>query len=107
MLQAPGFDGLSFDLLPFHQDDPAASECDVGWCEVVEALVVALVIVVRDEGLDPGFEITRQVIVLEQDAVLQGLMPALDLALGLRMVGARPISDRSMRNSRRSFSLHE
>ncbi len=48
---------------------------------------MALVIVVRDEGLDPGLEITRQVVVLEQDAVLQRLMPSLDLFLGLRMIG--------------------
>ena len=32
------------------------------------------------------FEIARQVIVVEQDAVLERLMPALDLALGLRMI---------------------
>ena len=45
-------------------------------------------IVVRDEGLDLGFEITGQVVVLEQDAFLQGLMPSLDLSLGLRMIGS-------------------
>jgi DNA-binding transcriptional LysR family regulator len=43
-------------------------------------------IVVGDEGGDLGFEITRQVIVLEQDTVLERLMPALDLALGHRMI---------------------
>jgi hypothetical protein len=46
-----------------------------------------LVVVVIDEPADAGFEIARQVIVFQQDAVLQGLMPALDLALGLRMIG--------------------
>jgi len=49
--------------------------------------VVAPVIVVLDEVADVGFEIAGQVIVFKQDAVLQGLMPALDLALGLRMMG--------------------
>ena len=44
-------------------------------------------IVVLDEGLDLPFEIAGQVVVLEQDAVLERLMPALDLALGLGMVG--------------------
>ncbi len=48
--------------------------------------MVALVIVVVDEGFDLGFEIARQEVVFQQDAVLQGLMPALNLTLGLRMI---------------------
>ena len=40
-----------------------------------------------DEGFDLGFEITWQEVVFQQDAVLQGLMPTLDLALGLGMIG--------------------
>ena len=43
-------------------------------------------IVVFDESADLPLEIARQVIVVEQDAVLQRLMPTFDLALGLRMV---------------------
>jgi hypothetical protein len=41
---------------------------------------------VFDEGFDLGFKITKQEVVFQQDAVLQGLMPSLDLALGLRVV---------------------
>ena len=41
-----------------------------------------------NEGVDLGLEIAWQVVVLEQDAVLQRLMPALDLALGLGMEGS-------------------
>jgi hypothetical protein len=48
--------------------------------------VISQVIVVGDEGRDLGFEIARQVIVLEQDAVLERLMPALDISLGHRMI---------------------
>ena len=48
--------------------------------------MVALVIVVIDEGCDLGFEIAGQEIVFQPDAVLQGLMPMLDLARGLRMI---------------------
>jgi hypothetical protein len=44
-------------------------------------------VVVLDEGSDPGFEITRQEVVFEQDAILQRLVQALDLALGLGMAG--------------------
>ena len=39
-----------------------------------------------DEGVDLPFEIVRQIIVVEQNAVLQGLMPTLDLPLGLWMI---------------------
>ena len=37
-------------------------------------------IVVLDEALDAGVEITGQEVVLQQDAVLQGLMPTSPLA---------------------------
>ena len=50
-------------------------------------IVVAGVIVVADEGRDLPFEFAWQVVVVEQDAVLERLMPALDLALCLRVVG--------------------
>ena len=51
-------------------------------------------IVVLDEARDLGFEITGQVIVLEQNAVLERLVPALDLALGLGMERSAPdVSD--------------
>ena len=43
-------------------------------------------VVVIDEGFDLSFEITRQEVVFQQDAVLQGLMPTFDLALGLGMI---------------------
>jgi hypothetical protein len=42
-----------------------------------------LVVVVIDEGFDLGLKITGQEVVFQQDAVLQCLMPAFDLALGL------------------------
>jgi hypothetical protein len=48
--------------------------------------VIAQVNVIGDEGLDLGFEITRQVIVLKQDTVLDCLMPTLDLALCHRII---------------------
>ena len=48
---------------------------DVGWCLVPEALVVALVAIVLDDGGYPLLERAGEVIVLEQDAVLEGLVP--------------------------------
>jgi hypothetical protein len=85
MVQAPEFDGLSFDPFSSQQDGLPASEGDVGWGEIIEALVITPVVVSLDEGRDLGFAIAGQEVVLQQDAVLERLMPALDLALCLRM----------------------
>jgi hypothetical protein len=63
MLQAAVGNGLSFDPLSFCQDGWTASEVDVGWGEIVDALVVTPMIVVGDEGFDLGFEIAGQVVV--------------------------------------------
>ena len=42
-------------------------------------------VVVLDKGGNLRLEIARQLVVFEQDAVPERLMPTLDLALGLRM----------------------
>jgi hypothetical protein len=49
------FDGLAFDLLSHVQNVLSASEVDIGWRQVVQAFVVALVIVVVDEASDCAF----------------------------------------------------
>src|SRR5262249_61230691 len=51
MLQATVGDSLSFDPLSLDQDGGAASEVDVGWGEIVDALVVTAVVV---GGGQPG-----------------------------------------------------
>lgn len=83
MKQASRFDGLSFDLFSLFQNGLAPSEVYVGGCEILQALVVSSVVVVIDKCVDLLSEITRQVVVFQQDAVLQSLVPPLDLALGL------------------------
>ena len=85
MVQASVLDGLSFDPFSFKQDGLTAPEVNIGRGEIGDALMVSQVIVVGDEAADVGFEITRQIVVLEQDAVLERLVPALDLALCLGM----------------------
>lgn len=52
-------------------------------CEVADALVATVVVVVIDDGGDRGLEFAFKVIVLKQDAVLEALVPGFDLALGL------------------------
>jgi hypothetical protein len=85
MEQAPIFDCPSFDPFTLFDDGLCTSEVDVGGCDVADALVITAMIVMLDEGLDLTLEIAGQELVLEQDAVLEGLMPSLDLTLGLRM----------------------
>ena len=63
MLQASVGNGLSFDPFSLSQDGGTAPEVDVGRGEIVDALVVAVVIVVVDEGRDLGFEITGQEVI--------------------------------------------
>ena len=86
VLQATVCDCLALDPFAFEEDGLSASEVDVGGREIGWALVVSGVVVMSHEGGDLAFEIAGQVIVLEQDAVLERLMPALDLALGLRVI---------------------
>ena len=90
VVQASAWDGLSFSPFSFQEYGLASPEVDVGWCQIADSLVVTLVVVVIDEGVDLGLEIAGQIVVLEQDAVLQCLVPAFNLALGLGMEGSAP-----------------
>ena len=59
MAQAAVSDGQFLDLQPLGEDGLASAEVDVGGGEVSEALVVAMVVVVFDEGGDSGLELSR------------------------------------------------
>jgi len=52
--------------------------------------MVALMVVVIDEGFDLSLQIAGQEVVFQQDPVLQSLMPPLDFALRLRMIRGSP-----------------
>ena len=54
-MQASGLKRLPFDPFSLFQNGLVTSEVDIGGCDVVDALVVALMIVVIDEGFDLGF----------------------------------------------------
>ncbi|MBR0662136.1 hypothetical protein GWK15_25010 [Roseomonas oryzicola] len=85
MDQAALLVGLPFDAMAFEQDSVAATVVDIGWGEVLQALVGAVVVLLLYNGRDLRLQVAGQVVVLEQDAVLQGPMSPLDLALGLRI----------------------
>ena len=56
VMQASRFERLLFGPFSLFQNDLVTPEGDVGGCDVVQALVVALVIIVIDEGFELGFE---------------------------------------------------
>jgi hypothetical protein len=87
-LQALMLDSLAFDPFALFEDCLGSSEVGVGRRDVVEALVIAPVVVMLDEGADLGLQVAGQEVVFQEDAVFKGLMPALDLAMGLGMHGA-------------------
>ena len=59
MLQSSEFDCVSFDPFTLKQDGLTAPKVDVGRRQVLQALMVAAVIVVLDEAIDVRFEIAR------------------------------------------------
>ena len=85
MLQAAILDCLFLDLFPFSENVFVTSEVDVCWSNVVQALVIAVIVVVIDKDTDLLLQIAWQVIVFQKNAVLHGLVPAFDFALSLRM----------------------
>ena len=79
VVQAAVLDGSVFDAPPFGQDGFAAIEVDISRCQVADALVVAAVVVLIDEGGGGGLKFAFEEVVLQKNAVLEGLVPALDL----------------------------
>jgi len=87
MHQAALLDGPALDAPPLQQDGLPPAEIDIRRGQIVQALVIALVVILLDKLLDLSLQRARQVVILQQDAVLHGLMPALVLALCLGMGG--------------------
>ena len=65
MVQATGLDGHFFDLFSPFDDSGVPAKVDIDRGDVVQALVVATVVVVIDELSDLFFQITWQVRVLQ------------------------------------------
>ena len=86
MEQAAFLDSAVFDFCFPFDDGCVSPEVGTGGRDVVDALGVAVVVVMIDEFRDAVFEIAGQVVVLQQDPVLEGLIPTLDLALCLEMI---------------------
>ena len=59
MVQAAVLDGQFFDIFSPFYDGGVTPEVDIAWCDVADALVVALIVVIIDEGGDLVFEVAR------------------------------------------------
>ena len=59
MLQTALADRLLLDLFFSTLDGFVATKVDVSWCDVLQALVASLVVLIRDEGPDLAFEVIR------------------------------------------------
>ena len=68
VLQAPKLDSLSLDPFTLVDDGFGPTEEGIGGRHVVEALVVASVVVVFDERRDLALEVAGQEAVFHQDA---------------------------------------
>ena len=91
MVQPPSkFDSFPSDGIPPFKYALTATAVDIGRGEVMKALVVTPCVVVIDELAEARFQLTGQIVVLEQDLVLHGAVVALDLALGHRVIGFAP-----------------
>ena len=71
VLLAASLDGSSLDLVASLEDARTASEVDIGGRQIVQALVIAAMIVRGDEAGDDSLEVAGQVVVFEQDPALQ------------------------------------
>ena len=65
MLQAPIFDRLSFDPFALLDDGLRPAEAGIGRCDVVQALVIALMVVMPDERFDLLLKVAEQKIVVQ------------------------------------------
>ena len=64
-MQVPGFECLLFDPFSLFQNGLAAPEVDIGRRDIVQALIIAPIVVVIDEGFDLSFKITGQEVIFE------------------------------------------
>lgn len=77
------FDCLLLDPFSASDDCLCSPEVGVGRRDVSKCLVVAMMVVMLNEGFDLAFQVARQEVVFEQDAIFERLVPAFDLALAL------------------------
>ncbi len=88
MVQAAFLNSFSFDPFPCLPNGVIAPAINIGRRDVADGLMIASVVVMIDESGDLGLKIAGHKVMLQQNPVLESLMPALDLSLRLRMHGS-------------------
>ena len=81
MLQASILDCLFLDCFPFYENVFGTPEVDVRGSDVVQALVIAVIVVVIDKDTDLLLQIAWQVVVFLENAVLHGMVPAFNIRI--------------------------
>jgi hypothetical protein len=79
MHQAPLLDGSALDALALQQDGLPPAEIEIRRVQIVQALVIAPVVILLDKLGDLSLQRARQVVILQQDAVwtCPGFVPLL------------------------------
>ena len=70
MLQATVCNGCAFDLRTLIQDCLSSAEVDISWSEIIDALVIALIVIIGHEGFGLAFQFTEQVVGVKQNSIL-------------------------------------
>jgi uncharacterized membrane protein YGL010W len=69
MHQAALLDGSALDALALQQDGLPPAEIDIRRGQIVQALVIAPMVILLDKGCDLGLQRARRAVILQQDAV--------------------------------------
>ena len=85
MVQAAFLNGFSFDPFPFEPNGLIPPAVNIGRRDIADGFMIASVVIVIDESSDLRLKIAGHIVVLQQNPVLESLVPALDLSLRLRM----------------------
>ena len=85
MVQAAVLDREFLDPFSPFDDGCGATKIGVGRRDFAQAFMIALVVVMLDEGPDLGLKVAGHIVVFQQHAILQRLVTSFDLSLGLRV----------------------
>ena len=80
----------SFNLCTTVENGIGATQEHIGRGDIAEGFMVAVVVVMVDEGGHGPFQVPWKVVMLKADEVFEGTMVALNLALGHGMEGFAP-----------------
>jgi len=85
VVRSPQFHRFTLDHPAHCQPFPLPAEVNVGRRQAIKWLMVPMIVVILNKPFDFPLQLTRQVVVLEVDYVLDGPMVPLDLPLLLKL----------------------